>query len=98
MGIDRYRKSLFPATASERVSISLAKCLPGGKIVGTELGNVDRNGLHVQSAAIFYISGLDLCFMTSNPLERGCRGGLLQGSFLEVSLALVGVASPAYFQ
>jgi len=29
----------------------------------------------------------------------GRRGGLLQGSFvLEVSLALVGVASPAYFQ
>ena len=31
-----------------------------------------------------------------NPCGR--RGGLLQGSFNEVSLALVGVASPAYFQ
>ena len=32
----------------------------------------------------------------TNPFGR--RGGLLQGSLYEVSLALVGVASPAYFQ
>jgi hypothetical protein len=33
--------------------------------------------------------------LVEDPNPYGRRGGLLQGSFYEVSLALVGVASPA---
>src|SRR5689334_20222128 len=96
---------LFPATRA--CTRYLSGCRPTTSRVLTPMDPVEPsmvrffNGLIITSSAesgtqLLYPFGNPFLLVDSSPCGR--RGGLLQGSFYEVSLALVGVASPAYFQ
>jgi hypothetical protein len=63
--------------------VRLAACGNPGTLEIQNLEGISKSGLG------------DLPFREEKTDPFGRRGGLLQGSLLEVSLALVGVASPA---